>query len=97
MLREVFNPTVAGLGKAGIQELVAAFSGDDPRDDSCDPYEPKEIIEGAVVIPDEEEEDEQYEDGGEEEEIDEENQAYDYPEYGSEEVRAYIGVVRIEI
>ncbi|KAL8880645.1 MAG: hypothetical protein Q9192_007974 [Flavoplaca navasiana] len=30
MLRQVFNPTVAGLGKAGIQDLVAAFWGKDP-------------------------------------------------------------------
>ncbi|KAL9028544.1 MAG: hypothetical protein Q9180_007151 [Flavoplaca navasiana] len=85
MLREVFNPTVAGLGKAGIQDLVVAFWGDDPREDSCDPYQLEENKDGAVVIPNEEEEDEQYEDGEEKEEMDEENQEYDYPECGSEE------------
>ncbi|KAL8836559.1 MAG: hypothetical protein Q9176_006196 [Flavoplaca citrina] len=85
MLQEVFNPTVAGLGKTGIQDLVVAFWGGDPRDDLCDPYEPEGNKDGAVGIPNEEEEDEQYEYGEEEEETDEENQEYDYPENGSEE------------
>ncbi|KAL8979218.1 MAG: hypothetical protein Q9205_005396 [Flavoplaca limonia] len=92
MLREVFNPAVAGLGKAGIEDLVASFWGSDPRDNLCDPYEPEGNTDGAVGRPNEEEEeeeeeekDEQYKDGEEEEETDEENQEYDYPEYGSEE------------
>ena len=85
MLREVLDPTVAGLGKAGIQDLVAAFWGNDPRDDLCDAYESEGNKDKAVGIPNQEEEDEQYEDGEEEEETDEQNQECDYPEYGSEE------------
>ncbi|KAL9632979.1 MAG: hypothetical protein Q9204_003584 [Flavoplaca sp. TL-2023a] len=85
LLRELLNPTVAGLGKAGIQDMVAAFWGGDPWDDSCDSYEPEGNKDGAVGIPDKEEKDEQYEDGEEEEETDEENQDYDYLEHGSEE------------